>query len=432
MCGISGAIGPNIDFEKIKLLGLLNEDRGGDASGIYTNKKCVKITNSYYELLKDPEYPTKVSKFVLNHARRSSSGGKIIANAQPLVVDKDVFVLNGTIKNQVVLEKVTGVTANPLDNDTAYLMRLMQNGNTDFLKYYTGGATFVYRSKNKTTFWIGETGGLIDRPLHFCYLGDTMYFSSLERDLEVIAEGSEISHFKSNSLLTMNDKAEVVTDITIDRCSPFSDLSKLQKSFLASPFNAEFTTLDSLNVSKQTITYCGGAYYYENKLFTGVANENKSGKLSWLHENNLLANYKFINGVLYDITCKPSELELQTDAFNIGIIDKEFNVIQDNLSDKMLYYSADLDAYYYNNELANGPIKPLGSDTYFHFKNGEFIKMSLYSVAEFKTEVHELHESIDNLLFEYDKEDLDMETIEIYETLQKYKEYVEGSYVEWN
>ena len=117
-------------MEKVKLLGLLNEDRGGDAVGIYANKTVSKTIKSYYHLLQQDDFPKKAKGIALNHSRKSSSGGNNILNAQPLMVDNDVFVLNGTVKNINTLERITGIEEEQLDNDTAYLFRLMRAGNT--------------------------------------------------------------------------------------------------------------------------------------------------------------------------------------------------------------------------------------------------------------------------------------------------------------
>jgi len=451
MCGISGAIGSKIDMEKVKLLGLLNEDRGGDAVGIYANKTVSKTIKSYYHLLQQDDFPKKAKGIALNHSRKSSSGGNNILNAQPLMVDNDVFVLNGTVKNINTLERITGIEEEQLDNDTAYLFRLMRAGNTEWLKYYTGGATFVYRHKTKTTFWVGAANGKVERPLSFCYVNGTMYFSSLERDLKLVSGNNKITHFKVNTLITVDNEGNIVLEEPIDRTIPHIELSNLQKKLLACPYNESYSTLESLNAGNNVVIFCGGAYYLNNEFYTGKAKLDKHSKLIKTTMQDSMATYFFKNGILvkdnffksgynnshlalysntgYD---EPTiEDRIVSNAHTIGLSDSDYGLIQDSMSSEMLYYSADLHSHFYNGALADGIISPIGSSTHYHFSNGHFVKMSYYSPEEFMDKVEDLHNDIDNLLYEFDLEDLDVEGASIFETLKQYKQYVKNSNEEW-
>ncbi len=454
MCGISGAIGSKIDIEKIKMLGMLNEDRGGDAAGIYANGEIQKTLQSYYHLIQHDDFPKKAKGIALNHSRKSSSGGNNILNAQPSEIDGDIFVLNGTVKNLNTLEKLSGVRAEQLDNDTAYLFRLMRAGKTEWLKYYTGGATFVYRSGNKTTFWVGASQKKVERPLHFCYIKDTMYFSSLERDLQVIANGSEISHFVENTLITVSDEGLILDSVAIARETPHIEINNLRKRLLSCPYDEKYSTLESMNTGSKKVIFCGGAYYLNNEFFTGKAKLDKHGDLEKVAQHNIQPNYCFKNGILVnddffqniqvnsvsiydhkfdplnDFSPKQQDVILST-AHTIGLSDVDYELVEKLVNPEMLYYSADLHCHFYMGELADGIINPLGSSTHYHFKDGKFIKMSYYSPQEFAEKVEDINNDIDNILYEFDIEDLDIEGASIYETLKQYKEYVKHSDKKW-
>lgn len=214
------------NWDKFNTLGLLNDERGGDACGRVVNDKVVwgvDKVKKYVDLICEiNNTPLRVkSNTVLGHCRKASSGGKMDIYAQPVVLfksdldmtkikdthmisglksmkDTDIVfsgIHNGTIENYLDLAEKYGIeTLN--HNDSRVLLSILFYGNHKVLKEYEGTAALIWQNHvlNKTYIFKGESkswSSSVDiseeRPLFAWTVAENnWYISSLENSLKVI------------------------------------------------------------------------------------------------------------------------------------------------------------------------------------------------------------------------------------------------------
>jgi len=98
MCGILGFSGTDdFDLFKIKILGLFNEGRGRDATGIFSNTNG--LIKSTEEATKFFSMDVKTDKLLVGHTRSKTTGSNIRANAHPFRYGNIVMAHNGVISN---------------------------------------------------------------------------------------------------------------------------------------------------------------------------------------------------------------------------------------------------------------------------------------------------------------------------------------------
>lgn len=106
MCGLYGAIGPNVNHQAIRTLALLNENRGRDGTGFFnSNFAHFKNVEKPSVWLKDP----KVSKWLIDssqktwaicgHTRGGTRGGSCTKNAHPFRYGDIIGAHNGVIES---------------------------------------------------------------------------------------------------------------------------------------------------------------------------------------------------------------------------------------------------------------------------------------------------------------------------------------------
>lgn len=221
MCGIAGIVNYNrndFDYSTFCALGIANDRRGGDSTGIFIDGQVeygiglkAKFEDFFWEskLLNE----TTKCKIALVHDRKASVGGISLEKAHPILIKEPVkvpegeeskeeikFVLihNGTIYNYEELAKkyipdikITGLS------DSQVLALLLYYSGFDFLSEYIGGAAFVavdYREKEpKVYLWRGEskrnqyaTQAEEERPLFVNYSNGRLVFSSIASYLNVL------------------------------------------------------------------------------------------------------------------------------------------------------------------------------------------------------------------------------------------------------
>ena len=258
MCGIIGFVGSNPNLEKLKILALYNDERGGDSCGFAINNEIFKYANitddtfkkafSKHAVLKNfvVNNPKK-NQTILMHTRKSSIGHSIESNAHPFLVEygdrKLIGVHNGTIKNiedlshKYLTDEEMKHFRFSTDSEVLFYI-MVKNNNYDILTEYEGGAALLWYDPDKpdviygfkgaspSTIYHGfssmqDFGDVEERPLHLTHLEGGVYFSSLMEPLNAIgAELGKVLTLKANTVYSFNYKG-VLDTIPIKRIAPY-------------------------------------------------------------------------------------------------------------------------------------------------------------------------------------------------------------------
>jgi len=229
-CGIFAFNGPtklsealcHMVLNNIKMLGLYNDERGGDNAGIVINNKILHTTSfeSKFKTLLDKNHidilNPELSTVIIGHSRKGSVGGKGHENAHPFKIynnDKDVDVNwymtgvhNGTIENWQTILKNFNLDPKEFKNDSKTMLKILsrqrnlkKNKKFNVLEKYKGAGVFIWyfqdepdamyvfkgaRKRYKTSLNFEE-----ERPLYFyeCPITGGIYFSSIKESLQAIA-----------------------------------------------------------------------------------------------------------------------------------------------------------------------------------------------------------------------------------------------------
>lgn len=164
MCGIFGYSGDNPSIDKIKILGLYNEERGGDACGLYLNGEIIHGNNAnkkFHSLIENLDIPeAKNGHTILGHTRKASSGGTDELFTHPyeirLTDDKRklpalIGVHNGTLYNWKDLAKKYDIDITNM-NDSKLLFTSLAKDDFNILSEYDGAAAVLacHPSKKNT------------------------------------------------------------------------------------------------------------------------------------------------------------------------------------------------------------------------------------------------------------------------------------------
>lgn len=337
MCGLFGKIASNtqkLEIEKLNVLGVLNDERGGDSVGLYIDGEIeygVSKQKLYFDFMMDSELikNTKEARIVLGHTRKASIGGISKETAQPVCIrDKNeniemVLIHNGTIFNYLELAEeyiphieIKGMT------DTQVMAHIFYNCGYDVLEKYQGAAVFIivdYRKvkkdgapkvlmyKGASSKYVSSTVMDEERPLFITKSNDSIWFSSIGSMLPAINYPLEVLSLKPNILVEVKSINEGITlDIIkeIDRSKRFQYKSVVQQTNEYSRYgtgnNSYNNSTSKANTSNSSKTskasgitnwidvtsdyvvnrvslHTDGLYYMNNKLVNGVLSVDKNG-----------------------------------------------------------------------------------------------------------------------------------------------------------
>lgn len=253
MCGLVGFSGTSPDINALKILGIYNDTRGGDACGFAINNKIFK--SAYYDLDRFSKLFTKKEgqeKFVKNnnknqiilmHTRKGSAGGKTSEQAHPCKVKNSkgrelIGIHNGTIRNiDDLVEKYlskSDIVFGHSDTDSLKLYTILcETGNYDVLTEYEGGAALLWYYVDEPTTLYAFKGasesysynhvsyGKVEeeRPLFWGELGNSIYFSSIQDSLFAI-NIKEVYSLSYNKVFTIKN-GKFDSNVEIERVLPY-------------------------------------------------------------------------------------------------------------------------------------------------------------------------------------------------------------------
>ena len=264
-CGIFAFNGPSnlskslahLVLQNIKMLGMYNDDRGGDNAGIVINNKVLKTVGIEYKFKTlieknhiDILDPT-ISTIVIGHSRKGSVGGKGHENAHPFEIYKDekedkdesvdwymTGVHNGTIENWKELLENHHLDEKEFKNDSKTMLKIISRqrklkkqkkyiilekykGNGVFIWYFRDEPDTMYVFKGAHKRYKSSITVEEERPLFFyeCPLTKGIYFSSIKDSLLSIAvEKDKVKNLVTNIVLKFKEGKLISKDsINIDR-----------------------------------------------------------------------------------------------------------------------------------------------------------------------------------------------------------------------
>ena len=241
-CGLFGYLGSKCNLDKLTILGMFNDTRGGDSCGLFIDSigsfKSDKNKNKLYRDFIAEESPygaiNKEYDAILGHCRKASVGGIGARQAQPCIVldenDKYIdfcMIHNGTLTNYKDLIKKYDVVVDDADTDSQQFCKLVYQEGFKVLSEYTGAGAFVFYDYRDGTIHVfkGKSKAYAnddskeERPLYTYKMNGGIYFSSMFDSLYAIgAEAKEVIDLKCNVLYKYNkDKNALIEKEAINR-----------------------------------------------------------------------------------------------------------------------------------------------------------------------------------------------------------------------
>jgi len=286
-CGIFAWNGKSVNsasIDKLKLLGIYNDSRGGQSLGMYYNKAVHKSINPYSKFKDYYENnifdDALIDNVLIGHSRRASVGGVSLANAQPTVIElaladkkddiqKLVLAHNGTISNYKKMGEDASINTKKLNTDSQVLAALLLVEGPKILEQYIGAASLIYCNKNETDVMyifrgmssMYKTSKYLveERPLHYYQEHkNSIYFSSEEGALVAISKDKKlIKEVPGNILFKVKDgKMTQVQEINRDfvfqkEPATFSQGSVWPHENVTGYHNTNRNTLSSMERQKQ-------------------------------------------------------------------------------------------------------------------------------------------------------------------------------------
>lgn len=252
MCGIFGKIArkkTKFEVDKFSVLGVLNDERGGDSTGVFIDGQLeigVDKQKLYIDFLHESKLikDTKTAKIALGHTRKASIGGISKENAQPVCIYNEegevefVLLHNGTIFNYLDLAKkyipyidIKGFT------DTKVMAFIFYYCGYEVLSEYEGAAAMViidyrvedgkdpiiYMYKGASAKYRYSTTIEEERPLYLTIDKNELWFSSIGKILDAISYPLTSLTLKANTLVkvSLGEEISLVGVTEFDRSSKF-------------------------------------------------------------------------------------------------------------------------------------------------------------------------------------------------------------------
>lgn len=370
MCGLVGYVGKYPNLDKLKIMAIYNDSRGGDGVGFVINDTIYKYNkHSYYEFQDVFEFSEVNKDFtlespgkeqvILMHSRKGSVGSIVgTDNNHPFELKSEegnclIGVHNGTIKNIQDLAAKYEVTKEELDTlgktDSELLFHIINKTQSyDVLSYYEGGAALLWYNpenpkelfafkgasesfKNYSYYanhYYGanyDTGPTEERPLYLVMTANGTYFSSIKASLFAVGFlPGEIMTIEANKVCKFR-KGKLIDSTVVERKTPYYVPKKVDTIKTASPVEE-----DKVNL-KKNLYYIGDTKMHG---FYWIDEDDKSGYLIEKLDD-FIDNVEYYVNALFSDFCNESGYYL----FYNGYIIKDFEktVIQKFALDKNKY-----------------------------------------------------------------------------------------------
>ena len=180
MCGIFGAVG-NYDVELVKLLAVLNEDRGKDSFGIYNGTEIARELGRPRDSLGSFD---SQGVYLMGHTRKASVGAVSIANAHPFQVGPIIGAHNGTVSNFAALkEKYKDSLPADFDVDSQLIFWGLGKHGHEFLKEIYAGWSISWTDARLPEYFFLACHY---NPLAVAEMEGVLYYSSRADDLRAV------------------------------------------------------------------------------------------------------------------------------------------------------------------------------------------------------------------------------------------------------
>jgi len=212
MCGLLGYSGKNnYNKDLIKILFILNQDRGYHSSGYFNNNKKIKWEDRVFkktggvinQVLTNHDF--KESNLFIGHTRHATVGTVCIENTHPFMYGDVVGAHNGTLRNlDMLLKTYNNMYPNnafnnyTIDVDSKIFPYYINTiGNLKILSDYEGACALMWHVKDTNILNIYKDE---ERPLHYGIITQnnepSIYISSEKEPLKIIG-CTKIEEFKS-------------------------------------------------------------------------------------------------------------------------------------------------------------------------------------------------------------------------------------------
>lgn len=329
---------------KIKMLGLYNEERGGDGCGIYINKEIIKGVGTTHK-----NFPNFISKIeiplpeethqIIGHCRKGSRGQDTLENTHPHHEGETVLVHNGTLSNVYELERKYPTKGVVTYNDSRALCRMLDVYGTDVLEDYEGSAAlawlntkdpevlYLFHGASKTTAY-GKVEE--ERPMFILPSIDGIYFSSMLNSLEAIRENEEeVVYILPHNQVCVYEKGKLIKTIDIHR-----EEKNIKTSFTQGGCSNHYTSYppvknekendgkipdSSMIWSEKPPSIIRDVYFHKNRYWDNTSNEVCHGIMKLTDKGYISddgIDYYFYKGVMIKDKMSYEELIAGEDTFH--------------------------------------------------------------------------------------------------------------------